>query len=124
LTITSAVAAAAATGGFAQHARKGGSAMPRRVEPIYLALPNVEMSRLRVAERVAHGGHAIPPQDIVRRFPRSLRNLLDVYAGVVDHTRCFLNSGPVPDAVFEQHAANRTILNQLVYDELVREACT
>ena len=27
------------------------------VELIYLALPNVEMSKLRVAERVAHGGH-------------------------------------------------------------------
>jgi predicted ABC-type ATPase len=48
------------------------------------------MSRLRVAERVAHGGHAIAPEDIERRFPRSLRNLLDVYAGAVDHTRCFL----------------------------------
>lgn len=27
-----------------------------RVEMIYLALPSVEMSKLRVAERVAHGG--------------------------------------------------------------------
>jgi predicted ABC-type ATPase len=95
-----------------------------RVELIYLALPSVEMSRLRVAERVAHGGHAIPPEDIERRFPRSLRNLLDVYAGAVDHTSCFLNSGAVPVAVFEQHAANRTIINQSVYDELVREAYT
>jgi len=31
-----------------------------RVELIYLALPNVEMSSLRVAERVAHGNHNIP----------------------------------------------------------------
>ncbi|GAB4260913.1 MAG: hypothetical protein Kow0065_11310 [Methylomicrobium sp.] len=30
-----------------------------RVEMIYLALPSVEMSKLRVAERVAHGGHNI-----------------------------------------------------------------
>ena len=93
-----------------------------RVELIYLALPSVEMSRLRVTERVAHGGHAIPPADIERRFPRSLRNLLDVYADAVDHTRCFLNSGPVPDIVFVQIGANRTILNQSLYDDLVNEA--
>jgi predicted ABC-type ATPase len=93
-----------------------------RVELLYLALPTVELSRLRVAERVAHGGHAIPPADIERRFPRSLRNLLDAYAGAVDHARCFLNSGPVPDIVFIEHAGQRTILNQTVYDQLVKEA--
>jgi predicted ABC-type ATPase len=93
-----------------------------RVELLYLALPTVELSRLRVAERVAHGGHAIAAADIERRFPRSLRNLLDVYAGAADHARCFLNSGPVPDIVFIQHAGQRTILNQTVYDQLVKEA--
>lgn len=46
-----------------------------RVELIYLALPSVEMSKLRVAERVAHGGHNIPVTDIERRFPRSLSHL-------------------------------------------------
>ncbi len=30
-----------------------------RVRLIYLALPNVEMSKLRVAEQVTHEGHAI-----------------------------------------------------------------
>lgn len=93
-----------------------------RVELLYLALPNVELSRLRVAERVAHGGHAIAPADIVRRFPRSLRNLLDVYAGAVDYARCFLNSAQVPEIVFIESAGKRTVLNQSVYDQLVKEA--
>jgi predicted ABC-type ATPase len=82
----------------------------------------VELSRLRVAERVAHGGHAIATEDIERRFPRSLRDLLEVYAGAVDCTHCFLNSGSVPDIVFVQQGANGTIINQLVYDALVKEA--
>ena len=47
-----------------------------QVELIYLALSSVEMSKLRVAERVAHGGHSIPAKDIERRFARSLQNLL------------------------------------------------
>lgn len=93
-----------------------------RVELLYLALPSVELSRLRVAERVAHGGHSIAPADITRRFPRSLRNLFDVYAGAVDHARCFLNSGPSPDIVFVQDGDNRTILNRTLYDQLVKEA--
>ena len=93
-----------------------------RVELLYLALPNVEMSRLRVAERVAHGGHSIADADIVRRFPRSLRNLLDVYAGAVDHARCLLNSGPFPDIVFVQDGDKRTIFSQTVYEQLVKEA--
>lgn len=44
-----------------------------RVELIYLALPNVEMAKLRVAERVSHGGHDIPVPDIERRFLRKPR---------------------------------------------------
>ncbi len=93
-----------------------------RIELFYLALPSVEMSGLRVAERVAHGGHSIPPDAIARRFPRSLKNLLRVYAGEVDETRCFLNSAPVPDMVFVQVGQQRTILNQAVYEHLVNEA--
>ena len=93
-----------------------------RVELLYLALPGVELSRLRVAERVAHGGHSIPTADITRRFPRSLRNFLNVYAGAVDLARCFLNSGPVPDIVFVQQGDERTILNQSLYEQLMKEA--
>ena len=57
-----------------------------RVDLIYLALPSAEMSKLRVAERVAHGGHAIPEADIERRFPRSLRHLLNDFSHRVDYT--------------------------------------
>ena len=93
-----------------------------RVELFYLALPSVEMSRLRVAERVAHGGHSIPTDAIARRFPRSLKNLLHVYAAEVDDTRCFLNSGPEPELVFLQGGRERTARNQVVYQHLVSEA--
>ena len=65
-----------------------------RVELIYLALPNAEMSRLRVAERVAHGGHNIPEADLIRRFPRSLYNLLNLFAPKVNQAQCYMNSGP------------------------------
>ena len=93
-----------------------------RVELLYLALPSVELSHRRVAERVAHGGHGIAAADIARRFPRSLWNLLELYARAVDDASCFVNSGPAPDIVFTQRGEQRTILHQALFDQLLNAA--
>lgn len=93
-----------------------------RVELIYLALPNVAMSRMRVAERVAHGGHNIPLEDIDRRFPRSLRNLLNKFGGLTDRTRCFMNSGEIPELVFVQQGNERTVIDDRLFNILREEA--
>ncbi|NEP63763.1 MAG: hypothetical protein F6K31_43875 [Symploca sp. SIO2G7] len=89
-----------------------------RVELIYLALPNVAMSRMRVAERVTHGGHNIPLADIERRFPRSLRNLLTEFGSITDRTRCFMNSGEVPELIFVQQDNERTIIDTGLFNVL------
>lgn len=93
-----------------------------RVELIYLALPSVEMSKLRVAERVAHGGHNIPVMDIGRRFPRSLRHLLNEFSHRVDSCTCFMNDGESPVLVFEQRGDDRTIVHNDYYQLLLEEA--
>jgi len=93
-----------------------------RVDLIYLALPSVEMSKMRVAERVAHGGHNIPLADIERRFPRSLRHLLDDFGHRVDSCACFMNDGESPVLVFEQHANYRDIVHDDYYQLLLEEA--
>jgi predicted ABC-type ATPase len=82
-----------------------------RVELIYLALPSLELSVLRVAERVAHGGHDVPLAVLRRRFPHSLGLLLHAYAAAVDETLCYLNSGTEPELVFHQRGSDRTIHN-------------
>lgn len=86
-----------------------------RVELIYLALPNVEVSRQRVAERVAHGGHDIPVRDILRRFPRSLANVLGPYSAAADHTRCVMNAEGAFSLIFEQTAGTRTVHHDAHY---------
>lgn len=96
-------------------------AMDWRVELIYLALPSAEMSRLRVAERVTHGGHNIPETDIIRRFPRSLQNLLQVFSPKVDQTRCFMNSGATPELVFQQTGMARDIFHPEFFALLQQE---
>lgn len=75
------------------------------------------MSRLRVAERVAHGG--IPLQDIERRFPRSLRNLLNEFSFAADRTQCFMNDGESPQLIFLQQGEVREIHNLELFDQLI-----
>ena len=87
-----------------------------RVELIYLALPSVEMSALRVAERVAKGGHDVPVDDIRRRFSKSLANLLELYAPAVDAARCLMNVESQPVLVFHQQGAQRTVAHPAYYD--------
>lgn len=89
-----------------------------RVELIYLALPSAEMSRLRVLERVTHGGHNIPVSAIERRFPRSLHNLLTEFSYLADQTYCFMNDGRVPVLIFEQQGNNRKIVNEPLFNHL------
>ncbi len=93
-----------------------------RVELIYLALPSMAMSKLRVAERVAHGGHNIPVADIERRFARSLGNLFNTFSVQVDACRCFMNSDAAPEPIFEQRGATRSILHTTHYQHLQKEA--
>ena len=93
-----------------------------RVELIYLALPSAEMSALRVAERVAHGGHSIPLSDIRRRFPRSLRHLLHDFSHRVDRCTCFMNHESRPVLVFEQNGLTRTIHAPSWFQLLLQEA--
>lgn len=95
-----------------------------RVELIYLALPSMEMSKLRVAERVLHGGHSISIADIERRFARSLANLLDVFSPEVDACCCFMNSSALPELVFEQQGDVRNVVNPDHYQHLLQEVAS
>ena len=93
-----------------------------KIELIYLALPSVEMSKLRVAERVFHGGHNIPTKDIERRFSRSLKNLLNDFSYIATNTRCFMNIGKKIELIFEQKNKKRTIIHDDYYQLIVKEA--
>jgi predicted ABC-type ATPase len=92
------------------------------VELYYLALPDPAMSKSRVAERVAHGGHHIPAADIERRYPRSLRNLLNDYSMKVDECRCYMNADFPPHRVFECFGEDVIVQEIDIYSSLKRIA--
>jgi len=75
-----------------------------------------EFSKSRVEERVRHGGHNIPVEDISRRFPRSLRNLLNDYRMRVDICLCYMSGGDMARLVFRQ-SGNECV----VYDDALFE---
>ena len=93
-----------------------------QVELVYLALPSVQMSKQRVAERVKHGGHNIPVKDIERRFARSLRNLLQGFSFIADSCTCYMNNNDQPEPIFEQQGEERNVLNPEYYQHLLQEA--
>ena len=92
------------------------------VKLIYLALPDVDLSLQRVKERVAHGGHSVAEDIIIRRYPRSLHNLFECYTYLVSSTRCFMNSGVIPVPVFIQESGRLEILDQEAFDLLKTKA--
>lgn len=89
-----------------------------QVNLIYLWLPNVDISRERVAERVAHGGHHVPEKFLVRRYPRSIANLLDLYSPMCTSTICYDNSTTTPKLIFTESAEGRTIADPHLFHAL------
>ncbi|HEX6746256.1 MAG TPA: zeta toxin family protein [Longimicrobium sp.] len=49
----------------------------------YLWVPSAEFSVERVTTRVRLGGHAVPPEDVRRRYNRSIDNFREVYRWAV-----------------------------------------
>ena len=45
------------------------------VELLYIGLASPELALMRVAQRVANGGHSVPKEKVSSRYPRSLENL-------------------------------------------------
>jgi len=73
-----------------------------------------------VAERISHGGHKIPREDIVRRYSRSIHNLLEYYAPLCSATVCLDNSQEAPEVIFVQDAQGRGVENQTLFEQLSR----
>jgi len=92
------------------------------VELYYLVLPSVEVSKTRVAERVSHGGHNIPAADIERRFPRSLRNLLESYRIAVDECRVYRSDRRGAVRIFDQFGAKIVVHDRGLYEWLLKLA--
>ena len=62
------------------------------VHLIFVWLRSADLAIERVAERVRRGGHAIPPQEIRRRYQRGIDNLFELYIPLADVWGVYDNS--------------------------------
>ncbi len=84
---------------------------------LFFWLPSPEMAEMRVAARVASGGHNIPKDVIHRRYWLGLQNLFNIFAPVVDYWSLYDNS-------FDQNPivlANE-IVNSIKFKQ-IKESC-
>jgi predicted ABC-type ATPase len=88
----------------------------------FLWIPDAAFSKKRVQERVEHGGHNITDDTIYRRFPRIIRNFIKIYMPICDKVICYDNSGPNLVQIFEQDNSGRRILNQDIYERIMRQS--
>ena len=63
-----------------------------RVILLFFWLRDMELAKYRVSSRVKEGGHNIPVGVIERRYSAGIRNLFDIYLGIVDQVLIFDNS--------------------------------
>jgi predicted ABC-type ATPase len=66
------------------------------VKLLFLTLPSAEMAIMRVAARVAQGGHDVPEHVIRRRYEVGLRNFHHRYKSLADGWILYDNSGDEP----------------------------
>jgi len=85
----------------------------------YICLNNPERSIQRVRERVAHGGHYVPDEDVRRRYVRSIANANRLLR-IVHEALVFDNSGSEPKPIFEMRGGR--VLN--IADEIPAWAAT
>ena len=85
----------------------------------YLWIPDLEIAKKRVAERVENGGHNVPVKDIERRFKRSLENF-EAYSKIMDTILFFDNSNEIPELIFETINDKINISNNELYLEIIK----
>lgn len=88
----------------------------------FLWIPNAAFSKSRIRERFKHGGHDIPDDTIYRRFPRVMHNFIKMYIPLCDKVVCYDNSGPKFIPVFEQTGKALHIINQNIYEIIIRQS--
>jgi len=93
------------------------------VHVCFIALRSPVLAKLRVADRVADGGHDIPVEDIERRYWRGLRNFFELYQPLANTwTLCDNSGGEIVVIAHTEAGVEPTILDESRYEELRRAA--
>ncbi|HVI47165.1 MAG TPA: zeta toxin family protein [Chitinophaga sp.] len=70
-----------------------------KVTLLFFWLSSPDFAKKRVADRVAEGGHNIPPEVIKRRYYRGLPNLIKIYIPLCDAWTVVDNMNGIPEVI-------------------------
>lgn len=88
----------------------------------YVYVDSADVCIARIAARVKCGGHPVPDVDVRRRYARSKRNFLDVYAPMADHWMLYYNGGS--DLTLVAHGNGKvTVLSHERFAAFKEELC-
>ncbi len=82
-----------------------------RIRLDFLWIPNLEITRHRVRQRVTKGGHDIPDDVQLRRFHLGIRNLATLYRPLLDEWRLYDNTGDSPHLVAREMDARLELVD-------------
>lgn len=84
---------------------------------LFFWLSSPEMAEMRVAQRVASGGHDIPKDIIHRRYWAGLRNLFEIFVPIVDLWSLYDNTKELKPVV-----ERNIVVNTLLFTK-IKESC-
>ncbi len=87
-----------------------------KVHLLFFCLESPEQAILRVAQRVAEGGHNILEDVIRRRFARGIANLTHLYLPICDSALVYNNSHGKPQIIAELEIETHSMI---VYDKAI-----
>ena len=91
----------------------------------FLWIPNAEMAVRRVAGRVRHGGHSVPPDVIRRRYESGLRNLFELYLPIAAPWEMHENTSRLPQLIaMKEHGAPAHVGNPTLWESIQKRMGT
>jgi predicted ABC-type ATPase len=93
-----------------------------RIALFFLWLPSADMAVQRVATRALQGGHAVPEQDVRRRFKAGLQNLFALYRAIVNEWWLYDASELPPELIAENDKGKLVQHNAKLYRQILRTA--
>lgn len=88
----------------------------------FLWIPDLDVTRERVRDRVAKGGHDIPDEVQQRRFHLGVRNLATLYRPLLNHWKLYDNTRPQPHLVAQEQDSRFSISDATRLAEIERIA--
>ena len=86
----------------------------------FLWIPNIQLAKERIKQRVKQGGHHVPDEDVKRRLARSLTNFFELYMPLADAWDIFDNSAAEHSWIVKFNEKGLQVLDKKLYQQWIK----